>query len=137
MTARRDVFRLAGAGLIATGAVSACSVYSDSDSDAAEVDGVSEDALLAKTADIPVGAGTVFADQKVVVTQPTEGFFQAFSAVCTHSGCLVNEVSDGTINCPCHGSKYAIEDGSVTAGPAPRPLEEKTITIEGDSLRLG
>ena len=68
---------------------------------------------LAETSDIPVGGGTIFADQEVVVTQPTEGDFKCFTAVCTHQGCIVSTVSDGTINCACHGSQYSIKDGST------------------------
>ncbi|MFK8907819.1 Rieske (2Fe-2S) protein, partial [Streptomyces sp. YS-3] len=91
---------------------------------------------VAKTADIPQGGGKVFPDQGVVVTQPTAGTFKAFSATCTHQGCMVKDVVGGTINCPCHGSKYAPATGSVTAGPAPRPLPTKTIKVEGDSIKL-
>ncbi|MEX0169403.1 Rieske (2Fe-2S) protein [Streptomyces sp. LMG1-1-1.1] len=91
---------------------------------------------LAKTSDIPVGGGTVFTEEKVVVTQPEAGEFKAFSAVCTHQGCLVNKVADGTIDCPCHGSKYRIADGSVAAGPAPRPLPAEQITVSGDTITL-
>ena len=91
---------------------------------------------LAATSEIPVGGGTVFTEQKVVVTQPTAGEFKAFSAVCTHMGCLVNKVADGTIDCPCHGSKYRIADGSVAAGPAPRPLPAEQINVSGDSITL-
>lgn len=91
---------------------------------------------LATTADVPVGGGTVFASEKVVVTQPTAGEFKAFSAVCTHQGCLVNKVADGTIDCPCHGSKFRITDAAVVAGPAPRPLPAKQITVSGDSITL-
>jgi Rieske Fe-S protein len=72
-----------------------------------------------------------------VVTQPTKGEFKGFSAVCTHQGCTVNEVAGGTINCPCHGSKFDVTDGSVTAGPAPKPLEYKSVKVEGGQIRLG
>jgi Rieske Fe-S protein len=89
---------------------------------------------LTKTADVPVGGGKIFADQKVVVTQPTQGDFKAFSAVCTHQGCTVSTVSDGTINCPCHGSKFRIADASVAAGPAPRPLPAQPITVKGGEI---
>ncbi|GAA2555276.1 MULTISPECIES: Rieske (2Fe-2S) protein [Streptomyces] len=91
---------------------------------------------LASTGDIPVGGGTVFKDEKVVVTQPEEGDFKAFSAVCTHQNCVVAEVSDGTINCTCHNSRFGIADGSVESGPATRPLPEERITVEGNSIRL-
>lgn len=92
---------------------------------------------LAKTADIPVGGGKIFAAKAVVVTQPSKGTFKAFSTVCTHQGCSVDAIKDGTINCPCHGSKFAIGDGSVSDGPAPKPLPAKQISVEGDSIILG
>jgi len=91
---------------------------------------------LTSTSDVPVGGGTVFADKDVVVTQPTAGDFKAFSATCTHQGCKVKSVADGVIVCPCHGSKFAIADGAVTAGPAKSPLPEKTISVERDSILL-
>ena len=105
------------------------------DSDSSESSGTSEDAL-ASTTEIPVGGGKVFADKDVVVTQPTSGDFKAFSATCTHQGCKVNKVVDGTIACPCHGSKFNITDGSVTGGPAKKPLPAKSVSVDGDSIVL-
>lgn len=96
-----------------------------------------ETEALASTSDIPVGGGKVFADQELVVTQPAEGEFVGYTAVCTHQGCIVAEVGDGTINCPCHGSMFSIEDGSVAGGPAQEPLPTKPITVDGDSITLG
>ncbi|MBB6348503.1 QcrA and Rieske domain-containing protein [Nonomuraea muscovyensis] len=95
-----------------------------------------EGKALAETADIPSGGGKVFESQKVVVVQTQSGDFKAFTAVCTHAGCTVASVSNGTINCPCHGSKFKIEDGSVAAGPAEQPLEEKKIKVDGDRIML-
>lgn len=92
---------------------------------------------IAKTADIPLGGGKVFADRKVVITQPKAGTFKGFSAVCTHQGCTVGEVAGGTINCPCHGSKFAIADGSVAGGPAQRPLPARALSVKGDQISLG
>ncbi|MEG8278685.1 Rieske (2Fe-2S) protein [Streptomyces sp. AHA2] len=91
---------------------------------------------LAATDEIPVGGGKVFADRKVVVTQPEAGEFKAFSAICTHQRCLVSSVSDGMIDCPCHGSRFRVSDGSVVNGPATQPLPAERITVEGDSIRL-
>ena len=93
-------------------------------------------AALAATSDIEVGGGTIFADEKVVVTQPTEGEFKGFSSTCTHQGCQVSSVSDGGIICTCHGSQFSIEDGSVTGGPAPAPLGEVELTVRGDEISL-
>lgn len=93
-------------------------------------------APLVRTADVPVGGGVVIAAQEIVVTQPTAGQYKAFSSVCTHQGCNVNEVTDGQMICPCHGSYFAIADGAVTDGPARSPLPEKAITVSGDSITL-
>ncbi|MEU0222103.1 Rieske (2Fe-2S) protein [Streptomyces sp. NPDC006265] len=92
--------------------------------------------VLANIDEIPVGGGKIFMDEKVVVTQPEQGRLKAFSAICTHMHCLVGSVSDGTINCPCHGSKFKIADGAVAHGPATRPLPAEQITVEGNSIRL-
>ncbi|MFF6996503.1 Rieske (2Fe-2S) protein [Streptomyces sp. NPDC008313] len=92
--------------------------------------------VLAKTADIPEGGGKVFADQGVVVTQPSAGTFKAFSSKCTHRGCAVKGISDGVINCPCHGSQFSAADGSVKKGPATSPLAATRITVDGDSIKL-
>ncbi|MFC9684954.1 Rieske (2Fe-2S) protein [Streptomyces sp. NPDC056948] len=91
---------------------------------------------LASTDEIPVGGGKIFKNEEVVVTQPEKGQFKAFSAICTHQRCLVSTVSDGTINCPCHGSKFRIADGAVAHGPATRALPAEQITVEGSSVRL-
>ena len=93
-------------------------------------------AALAKTSSIPVGGGRIFKRKKIVVTQPAKGVFKAFSSVCTHRGCAVGSVSGGTINCPCHGSKFKISDASVTAGPAKDPLPAKKIKVKGGEIHL-
>jgi Rieske Fe-S protein len=92
--------------------------------------------VLGKTEDVPVGGGVIYAANRVVVTQPVKGTFKAFSSICTHQSCPVASVAGGTINCDCHGSKYAVATGAVVAGPAPRPLPPKQITIKGDTIAL-
>ncbi|TDD63617.1 Rieske (2Fe-2S) protein [Actinomadura rubrisoli] len=91
---------------------------------------------LAAASEIPVGGGKVFEAEKVVVCQPAQGEFKAFSATCPHRGCSVGSVSGGTINCPCHGSKFKITDGSVANPPAKEPLKEKKVTVEGGKIML-
>jgi Rieske Fe-S protein len=90
---------------------------------------------IVTTSDVPVGSGVVIADSEVVITQPTEGEFKAFSSICTHQGCPVNQVTD-TINCPCHGSMFSITDGAVAGGPATSPLPEVSISVDGDQISL-
>jgi Rieske Fe-S protein len=98
--------------------------------------GGASSAELAKTSEIPEGGGKIFADKHVVVTQPEAGTFKAFSAICTHAGCPVSQIKDGTIDCPCHGSKFRIEDGSVKHGPATKPLAPKKINVAGGTIKL-
>lgn len=103
-------------------------------SDAPATQGPAESGI--PTSDIPVGGGAIFPDDQYVVTQPSEGDFKAFTAVCTHRQCLVASVSDGSINCTCHGSRFSIEDGSVVNGPATSPLAEKDVKVTGNSLTV-
>ena len=91
-------------------------------------------ALPIATADVPVGGGVVLTDDKLVVTQPTEGEFKCFTAVCTHQGCTVGSVNGDTIQCNCHGSQYNAADGKVKKGPAPKPLAPKKVTVEGNKI---
>ncbi|MEU2427244.1 Rieske (2Fe-2S) protein [Streptomyces sp. NPDC007851] len=91
---------------------------------------------LAKTTDIPEGGGTIYKDKAVVVTQPTSGTYKAFSTKCPHAGCAVSSVANGEIVCPCHGSKFAIADGSVKQGPATTGLTAANITVAGDQISL-
>ena len=74
--------------------------------------------------------------KKIVVVRVSATEVKAYDATCTHQGCKVNEVADGTINCPCHGSKFAVADGTPTAGPAGKPLPEKPVTVQGTSVVL-
>ena len=141
---RQRVLLGAGLGLV-TAVLAACSTYGKKPEAAGEPStttaggpasaGAAAPAanVIAKTADVPVGSGVII--DKVVVTQPTAGVFKGFSAKCTHAGCTVNKVADGTIDCPCHGSKYNL-DGSVANGPAQKPLEAENITVQGDSIVL-
>ncbi|MFW6693148.1 Rieske (2Fe-2S) protein [Streptomyces sp. MAR4 CNX-425] len=153
LTARRTVVAAAGAGGLAA-ALAACGDSDDSggsgaaedsatpgegggDADEPQEGGGDGGSELGSTGEVPEGGGMIFKDQKVVVTQPEPGRFKAFSAVCTHQGCVVSSVEDGTINCECHGSKFAIADGSVTQGPALEPLPAADVRVDGDVLRQG
>ncbi|GAA4524237.1 MULTISPECIES: Rieske (2Fe-2S) protein [Nonomuraea] len=149
-TRRAVMFGAGGAGLAAV--LTACASYGspaaepapDTADLAEEPDGEESAAApkkkkpkaLADTSDIPSGEGKIFKNQDVVITQPSEGEFRAFSATCTHQGCAVASVSNGVINCPCHGSQFSIEDGSVVQGPAGEPLAEKKISVSGGKIRL-
>jgi Rieske Fe-S protein len=139
---------LAGAGLAGVAALAACSSSSSASSPAAGGAATTAAAgggasassgggtALGAASEIEVGGGKVFAAQKVVVTQPSAGHYMGFSAVCTHQQCIVDQVANGTIDCPCHGSKFSVKDGSVVAGPAPSPLPAAKVTVSGGQIEL-
>ena len=133
---RQQVIR--GAGLaLAAGSLAACAkeeekpATAESTTTPAPTTAAPAGNTIAKTSDVPVGSGVIVGE--VVVTQPVAGDFKGFSAKCTHKGCTVNKVADGTIDCPCHGSKYNL-DGTVANGPATKPLESRAILVQGDSI---
>lgn len=132
---------LAGVGLAGlAGAISACSSGSSpggaAGGAAPGAGSAAGHGALTATSDIPVGGGKVFVGPRVVVTQPEAENFKAFSAVCTHMQCIVDQVANGTIDCPCHGSQFSIDNGSVVAGPAPRPLPAENIKVAGNEIFL-
>jgi nitrite reductase/ring-hydroxylating ferredoxin subunit len=137
---------LAGAGVTCAVMLAGCTMHDDSSGGvtpatsgtAASADGSPSAATaLAVTSQVPEGGGKIIDAVPMVITQPQAGSFKAFSAICTHEGCFVGSVSNGTINCPCHGSKFSITDGSVVHGPATRPLPPIAINVEGTSIFLG
>ncbi|HEX5862642.1 MAG TPA: Rieske (2Fe-2S) protein [Nocardioides sp.] len=89
---------------------------------------------LATTDEIPVGGGIVLTGERIVITQPSRGEFQAFSAVCTHQGQTVGEVKDNTITCNFHGSQYDAATGDVTNGPATAGLDPVKVRVKGDAI---
>lgn len=136
---RRTVIMNTGLAAAAVACLSSCTTYGTppatqpSAPASGQGSGGSSQGVTTTSADIPVGSGKIFPDAQTVITQPKKGQFRAFSAVCTHQGCIVNAVTN-TINCPCHGSKYSITDGSVVNPPATQPLAPKMIKISGDKL---
>jgi nitrite reductase/ring-hydroxylating ferredoxin subunit len=119
-----------------TGASTGTSAAASAPASASSAAGGSAAGALTAISAIPVGGGKIFPAQTTVVTQPSAGEFKVFSAVCTHMGCIVNQIADGRIDCPCHGSEYSITDGAVLAGPAPKPLPAKPFKVTGDSIFL-
>ena len=86
------------------------------------------------TTKVPVGGGVILDDADYVITQPTKGEFKAFSTICTHNRCPVTEISGKEIVCRCHGSRFSIEDGSVTNPPARKALAAAEVTVAGGTV---
>jgi Rieske Fe-S protein len=100
-------------------------------------DGPTAPVVLGAASDVPVGGAKLYRDDKVVVSQPKQGTFKAFSAVCTHQGCVVDSVDGTTVTCPCHSSQFDAATGAVVQGPATRPLPAVPVTVSGGKLTAG
>ncbi|WP_256069532.1 MULTISPECIES: Rieske (2Fe-2S) protein [unclassified Streptomyces] len=100
-------------------------------------DGPTKPVDLGAATAIPIGGAKLFRDDKVVVSQPHKGTFKAFSAVCTHQGCVVDSVDGTTISCPCHGSQFDALTGAVVQGPATEPLPAVPVRQSGGQLTAG
>ncbi len=91
---------------------------------------------VGKASDVPVGGAKIFAAEKVLVSQPSQGEFKAFSTICTHRQCAITELKGEEIECTCHHSRFNVADGSVAKGPANKPLTELKVTVSGENLSV-
>lgn len=91
--------------------------------------------VLVALTDVPDGGGIVLTDRQVVLVRDGDDV-EGYSAVCTHQGCLVDEVADGEIRCPCHGSVFDARSGDVVRGPAQRALAEVDVDVRDGRVVL-
>ncbi|ASD22354.1 hypothetical protein B7495_09860 [Cryobacterium sp. LW097] len=130
---RRTLLVAGGAGTAL--ALAACAPGDpNTDTDA----GTASPAEVAVLSDIPVGGAiaVMFDGAQIIVSQPTAGEVVAFSAICTHQGCIVVPEKKG-LNCPCHKSLFDTATGAVIQGPATDPLPAVTVTLDGDKVLAG
>jgi Rieske Fe-S protein len=93
--------------------------------------------LVGNIDEIPVGTGTkvkVNEELTILVTHPSEAKFRAFSATCTHAGCIVSGVQDGQIACSCHGARFNTDSGEPESGPAQSALKKINLEVRGKEL---
>lgn len=70
--------------------------------------------------------------EEVVYVRRNAGGFEAVSAICPHTGCLVKTRNEG-FECPCHKSRFDAEGASLE-GPSPRPLDRLECKVERGRL---
>ena len=91
---------------------------------------------IASESEVAPGSALKFEDSgnPAFLVHLDNGDFVAYSAICTHQGCTV-AYKDGNLACPCHGSVFDPADGAaVVAGPAPRPLPEIPVKVQGGEV---
>jgi cytochrome b6-f complex iron-sulfur subunit len=92
---------------------------------------------IGTTTDFPAGQGKVVPvnNKPVIVVNTAQGGLKAFSAICTHLGCIV-EWDQGRqfVLCPCHDGRFNPVNGAIISGPQPAPLPQLAVTVEGDAI---
>ncbi|MFF8828878.1 Rieske (2Fe-2S) protein [Streptomyces sp. NPDC015131] len=132
--ARRTVLK--GAALAGTaGLAAACSTesklgHAKAPTPTAPVDLGAADA-------VPVGGAKLYREERLVVSCPAKGQYKAFSAQCTHAGCVFDKVEGTEGNCPCHGSRFDVTTGQPLKGPATAALPEVPVRVTGGKLVAG
>lgn len=99
---------------------------------------VREGEAIAQESGVAPGSAVEFTDegsgQQAVLVHLESGDFAAYSAVCTHRGCIVG-YRDGVLACPCHGSVFdPANGGAVVNGPADRPLPEIPVDVRSGEV---
>lgn len=80
--------------------------------------------------DFPLGVWRLNPGARALITRDARGLY-AFSALCTHEQCVVNEPdASGTTECVCHGSRFD-GNGRVMRGPAVTALRRFSVSVTG------
>ncbi|MFJ2112806.1 MULTISPECIES: Rieske 2Fe-2S domain-containing protein [unclassified Streptomyces] len=132
---RRTVLKGAALAGVAGLGVAACSTESKLGHAESPTPTAAE--ALGPESEVPVGGAKLYKEQRVVVSCPKKGEYKAFSAQCTHAGCLLEKLEGTVGDCPCHGSKFDVTTGAVLQGPATVPLPAVPVRAEGGNLVAG
>jgi Rieske Fe-S protein len=92
--------------------------------------------LAIKPADVKPNSGQIFrfGSQPAILIDTPTGELKAFTATCTHLGCIVQYRSDlNQIWCACHNGHFNL-NGKNVEGPPPKPLEEYAVNVRGDQI---
>lgn len=135
---RRQVLGAAGVTVAGACLLSGCvEPRATPQDDASAVAGRGKGTKVAALADVPVGDAIAvdLEGHALLLSRPAENEVHLFSSICPHAGCKVAPAS-GELDCPCHGSRFALADGSVLGGPAQGPLAQIAVEIQGDDVVL-
>jgi Rieske Fe-S protein len=92
--------------------------------------------LSIKAQDMKVNSGQIFrfGSQAAILIDTPAGELKAFSATCTHLGCIVQYRSDlSQIWCACHNGHFDL-NGKNVEGPPPKPLEEYAVNVKAEQI---
>jgi Rieske Fe-S protein len=92
--------------------------------------------LAVKPQELKPNSGQIFrfGSQPAILVDTPNGELKAFTATCTHLGCIVQYRTDlNQIWCACHNGHFDL-NGKNVEGPPPKPLEEYAVNIRGDQI---
>ncbi len=92
--------------------------------------------LTMKPSDLKPNSGQIFkfGNEPALIIRTSAGEVRAFTAVCTHLGCIVQYSAENTdIWCACHNGHYDLHGRNVS-GPPPRPLTPYAVNVRGDQI---
>jgi cytochrome b6-f complex iron-sulfur subunit len=137
LSRRRFLYYLLGFSAVATAVGVLTPVVSYIWPPSKAADGEGGQVEVGKTTDFPAGTGKVVPvnDKPVIVVNTTQGGLKAYSAICTHFGCIVAwDQPRQFILCPCHDGRFNPVNGAVISGPPPAPLPEVPVTVVDDTV---
>lgn len=95
---------------------------------------------VGKVEDFPVGTGNIVNvnNKPVIVVNTKTGGLKAFSAICTHLGCVVSwDQHKNLVHCPCHEGIFNPTTGAVVSGPPPRALSGYELAVKDGNVMIG
>ena len=96
--------------------------------------------MVGAVADFPVGTGKIVPvdDKPVMIVNTAAGGIKAFSAICTHLGCIVYwDKAKNVMHSPCHDGLFNPVTGAVVGGPPPRPVPAYELAIKDGKVYVG
>lgn len=139
ITRRKSIQLLLGFSIIATvgGIVGPIVAYLIPKQTASAYGGPTE---VGTVEDFPLNSGKVVSvnDKPVIIVNTKVGGLKAFSAICTHLGCIVTwSERKSVIHSPCHDGFFNAVNGAVISGPPPRPLPQYELVIKDGKVLIG
>ncbi|GAB2738865.1 Rieske (2Fe-2S) protein [Streptomyces bullii] len=92
---------------------------------------------LGAESEVPEGGARLYRDHDVVVSRGGDGTLRAYSTICTHARCPVNQLEGTRLICPCHGSEFDAATGRVLREPATVPLMELAVEVRNGRIVAG
>lgn len=95
--------------------------------------------VIAHAGEIPVGGTKIFQYPTdvapCILVRTAETSYVGYSRICTHNSCPVfYRPDESAFECRCHGGLFSLADGSVLAGPPPRPLPRIQLIVRGNDI---